>query len=107
MLDKAINLIYASDTGRKDEYDYPIFEDVKTEVFVEKLSVTRSEFYTAMQSGMKPSIVFKVWYDDFELTRHDVDGKPVYADKVEYDGNTYNILRTYSKDETVLELVCG
>ena len=107
MFDKVINLIYTGDSEETDADGYPIIGEIKTEVFAQKLSVTRTEFYSAMQSGMRPSIVFKVWNDDYELTKHTQNGKSVYADKVEYDGSKYDIIRTYSKDETYLELVCG
>ena len=99
------NLIYTTET--EDSDGYAIETDVKTEVFVNKKSVTRSEFYTAMQSGMRPSVVFELRIEDYELTKHIVNGKALFADKVEYDEAIYDILRTYSKNESMIELTCG
>jgi SPP1 family predicted phage head-tail adaptor len=107
MMDKQISLVYTGDTEQQDADGFPITGDINTEILAEHKSVTRTEFYSAMQSGMKPSIVFEIWNDDFELTRHIVNDKPAYADRVEYDGVTYNIIRTYSTDNTKLELICG
>lgn len=99
------NLIYT--TEMQDEEGYPIQAEVKTEVFVNKKSVARTEFYIAMQSGMKPSVIFELRTEDYELTKHVVNSKTLFADKVEYDGGQYDIIRTYAKGESMIELTCG
>lgn len=71
-------------------------------VYADKRSITRSEFYNAAQSGMKPEIVFTI--NRFEY--HD-------EHTVEFGGVLYTVIRTYESnpksgtavDET-LELVC-
>lgn len=105
MFKDVANLIYIIET--EDDDGYAIQSDVKTEVFVSKKSVTRSEFYTAMQSGMKPSVIFELRIEDYELTKHIENGKALFADKVEYEGAIYDIIRTYSKNESMIELTCG
>jgi uncharacterized membrane protein YcgQ (UPF0703/DUF1980 family) len=99
------NLLYVTST--KDVDGFLIETEEKTEVYVNKKSVTRSEFYTAMQAGMKPSIVFELRVEDFEMTLHMENNKPVYAQKIEYDGFVYEIIRTYSKNDSMIELTCG
>ena len=91
----------------EDADGYPSNTEVKQEVFVNKKSVKRSEYYAAMQSGMKPEIVFELRIEDFELTKQIIDDKAVYADTVEYDGAKYGIIRTYSPSDSMIELVCS
>lgn len=91
----------------KDEDGYDIEVAIETEVFLEKMSVKRSEYYAAMQAGMKPSVMFKLRLPDFELTRSVENGREVYATKVRYDGVVYEILRTYTADNSFVELTCG
>lgn len=98
-------LIYITTTQDDDGFD--IESDTVIEVFVNKKSVTRSEFYTAMQSGIKPSIVFELRTEDWELSRHNIEEKVLYAEKVEYDSGTYDIIRSYEKGESMIELTCG
>lgn len=80
----------------KDEDGFPIIVNTKREIFVNKKSITRSEFYASMQVGIKPTIVLEVRVEDFDT-----------ANKVEYEGNTYDIIRTYQKNDNLIELVCG
>lgn len=97
-------LIFTTKVPDDDGFDTE--SSTKIEVFVNKKSVTRAEFYTAMQSGIKPENVFEMRIEDWELSRH-IDGEKVlYADKVEYDGGTYNIIRSYEKGESIIELTC-
>jgi SPP1 family predicted phage head-tail adaptor len=98
-------LIYTTSTEDDDGFSSGEVE-TKIEVFVEKKSITRTEFYSAMQAGMKPQIVFSLRLEDWELSKHEVDGKVKYAEKVEYDGNAYDIIRTYEVGQTI-ELICG
>lgn len=98
-------LIYITET--EDDDGYPIMAEEKTEVYVNKKSVTRTEFYTAMQSGFRPTALFEVRESDFEVTRHVVNKKPVYADKLEHEGIIYDIIRTYVKENEIMELTCG
>ncbi len=98
------NLVYVIE--KNDSDGFPIKSEVKTEVFVDKKSIKRSEFYTAMQVGMKPSIAFEIRPEDWELSRHIEKNKVLYAQKIEFDGGTYDIIRTY-EDGSMVELVCG
>ena len=64
-----------------DEYGNEIMTRVESQVFVQERSVTRSEFYTAAQVGLHPSIVLRISH------RLDYEGqKLVY--KEDHDGQT-------------------
>jgi hypothetical protein len=84
---------------------------VDTEVFLNKKSVSGTEFYKAVQSGVTPSITFETRTSDFELTRHiEADtSKPLYATRVKYDGAVYDIIRTYDKPnvDDITVIVCS
>lgn len=99
------SLIYITHTDDSD--GYPIEVEEKTEVYLNKKSVARQEFYLAMQTGFKPTITFELRIDDYELTKHIVNNKPIYATKIEYDSCIYDIIRTYTKNESMIELTCG
>lgn len=73
----------------------PVFED--REVFVKPRSVSRSDFYQAAQSGLKPSIVLVI------STAEDYQGEKV----VLFESKEYTVLRVYQrpeKDEVELTL---
>ena len=79
-----------------NEYGDPIMIDGPAhKVFANKTSVRQSEFYQAMQTGLRPEIMFEVRSAEY---RDDP--------KLRYDGREYSIIRTYDKGET-MELICG
>jgi SPP1 family predicted phage head-tail adaptor len=98
-------LIYTTITQDADGFD--IETKTETEVCVNVKSVARTEFYSALQSGYKPTIGFEVHSFDFDLTKHMVGNKALYADKVEYEGAIYEIIRTYVKQNEIMELTCS
>ena len=69
------------------------------EVFANRKSVKQSEFYQAHMAGLKPELVLEIRYAD-------------YADekKLRFPagaiGKRYDIIRTYTKNEETIELVC-
>lgn len=80
---------------KEDEIGNQIRDEVRTTVFCDKKSVTRSEFYNASTTGMKPSIVFVVHLYEYN---DEV--------KIEYEGQVYNVIRTYIKNMDEVELTC-
>ena len=73
----------------------PVYTD--REVFVKPRSVSRSDFYQAAQSGLKPSIVLLI------STAEDYQGEKV----VLFESKEYTVLRVYQrpeKDEVELTL---
>lgn len=76
-------------------------------VYCQEKSVTRMEAYESMRAGVSVQAVFEVRQEDWEETRHLVDGKPEYARRVEHDGHEYDIKRTYKTGKAKIEVICG
>jgi hypothetical protein len=101
MFNEIINLIYYTVDGTSPQEN-------SVEVYANKESITRQEFYMSFQSGLKPSIMFKVRLEDFEMTRNinQSTKKEQYATKVLYNGAKYDIIRTFEKGEYV-DVICS
>jgi len=69
--------------------------EISRQVFANRKSIRQSEFYQAHMAGIQPEIMFEVRFTD-------------YADesKLRYNDRRYNIIRTYTKNEEIIELVC-
>jgi SPP1 family predicted phage head-tail adaptor len=67
-----------------------------TEVFANKKSVTRSEFFSATSAGTKIDAVFEVRTEDFDNQT-----------AVTYGTVNYEIIRAYQKDGKTVELSCA
>jgi SPP1 family predicted phage head-tail adaptor len=65
-------------------------------VFANKKSVRQSEFYQALATGLKPEIMFEV--RSLEYTGQE---------NLIYNLKEYVIIRTYSKNDEITELVCS
>ncbi|HEM2575423.1 TPA: phage head closure protein [Streptococcus suis] len=92
MWNHEITLVAKKITG-KDKLKQNITEEVKTVLLCRKKSITRSEFYQANQTGIRPSLVVDIHsfeYDNQELA--------------EFEGKRYHILKTYPVDLETLEL---
>lgn len=88
-----INLI--QETYTFDEIGNQIATEIKINVFCDKKSVGRSEFYNAATNGLKPEIIFVIHNYEYEGQK-----------KVEFEGNKYNVIRTYSTNTEEIELTC-
>ena len=64
-------------------------------VYANKKSIRQSEFYQAAATGLKPEAMFEVRSID-------------YADqeRLKFDGKYYDIIRSYSKNGEITELIC-
>jgi hypothetical protein len=69
---------------------------IERQVFANKTSVKRVEFYQAQAVGLKPEIVFEVRLIDYEGEK-----------KLSYEGEQYNVIREYTKDGEIVELICN
>lgn len=67
----------------------------ETDVWADQKSVGRSEFYQSAQAGMKADIIFAVHTSDY-----------AGQTEIKYEGNTYDVTRTYQKGLDVVELTC-
>lgn len=92
----------------KDSAGFLVGEVVKyTPIFAEIKSVGRIEFYEALRSGMKVSVIFSISSDDFNMaTVVGDDGKKIKPTKILYNDTTYNIQRSYKLGLDKLELTC-
>lgn len=80
----------------KDEYgNEKVTTSEPKEVFALIASVGRSEFYAAAHAGLKPEITFQIRVADYE-----------HEELVEYDGMSYQVIRTYQTGPDWIELVC-
>jgi len=91
---EVINLI--SITITENDMGDIIDVETKRQVFADKKSVRQNEFYQAAATGLRPEIMFVVRTIDYEQ-----------EPKLEFNSKTYNIIRTYDKDDEFTELVCS
>jgi SPP1 family predicted phage head-tail adaptor len=81
----------SSDNGMGDT----VYTPYKREVFANKKSVRQSEFYQAQANGLKPELMFEIRYIEYQDEQ-----------SIEYNGKPYTIIRQFSKNEEVVELIC-
>lgn len=67
---------------------------VPSEVFCKKKSVTRTEYFTAGQSGLRPSAMFKVHLLDYDQELY-----------IRHEEKIYSIYRTFENGDFI-ELYC-
>jgi len=93
--DHEITLI--KETGNYIENDIGdlIPETIEKTILCAKKSITRNEFYSAAQAGIKPEIVFVIH-------GYEYDGEK----KLKFEDEEYRVIRTYSTDFEEIELTC-
>lgn len=84
-----------STTETVDDIGDTILTATEKEVFVNKKSIRQSEYYQALSTGLKPEIMFEVRTIDYED-----------EEDIKYNNKNYNIIRTYTKNGEVTELIC-
>ena len=77
-----------------DKFNKPQKSYTEEMVFCNKKSVKGVEFYQAQAQGIKPELVIEVKKEPTEEQTH-----------FKFNNKTYRIVRTYSKNEEVIELV--
>ncbi|WP_286316173.1 phage head closure protein [Romboutsia ilealis] len=82
--------------SKVDENGFEINEEIKTEVFANKKSISASEFYESQKLGYKLSVMFEIRVSDFD--EHEF---------ILYENKKYKIERTYQKNTEILEIVCS
>ena len=90
-MDNVIRLL--SSVEAKDEYGVTRSSYESKEVFCRVDSVTRSEFFDGGRSGLNPAYRMTVF-------RGDYNGES----RVEFEGKTYAVYRTYMTDSDYIEL---
>lgn len=79
-----------SEKYEQNEIGYPVPQIDKKEIFVSEKSITRSEWRAAGKFGLNPSVVLVTPLINYTGEK-----------KIEYNGKTYGIYRTYSNGEEI------
>ena len=69
-----------------------------------KKSVNRTEFYAAYGVGLRLSHIWEIIPEEFTLADVTVNGKTYHATHIRYNGELYEIVRTYQVNEYALEI---
>lgn len=89
-----------------NDMGYDVVTDIEYEVFVNKKSCTRLEFYQSHSFGVNAKFVLELRTEDFEQTREVINNKEVYATELIYRDCKYKIARAYDKQTGFTELTC-
>ncbi|MEK3855940.1 phage head closure protein [Cytobacillus sp. FSL H8-0458] len=81
-------------TSSENELGDPIEISVPRDVFANKKSISQTEFYQAQTTGLRPEIKFEIWSMDYQ-------DEPKFS----FNNKTYTIIRTFEKDNELIELV--
>ncbi|MBG9983340.1 phage head closure protein [Aerococcaceae bacterium DSM 111022] len=80
---------------KQDKYKNVIYDEERITILCREESITRAEFYNAGREGHKPSVTLVI--HPYEYFRQQ---------ELEYKGQRYRVIRTFSDDIEELELVC-
>ncbi len=92
-MDKFCAAVLKAETITRGSFGQAVTEESEKKVFGETASISQSEFSTAGQKGLKPSLKFVIW--DFEYSGECA---------VTIDGDPYTVYRTYRRDDGKIEL---
>lgn len=104
MAEKAKLVVVSHD---KNENGFSVEVTKKYPVFVREKSVTRSEYYEALRTGITTKLILEMRAEDWELSAHTVSGKKEYATRIEYDGYTYDVVRHYATGKAMVQVTCS
>lgn len=84
----------------------------ETEVFCGKKSVAFKEFYAATQVGINPSYIFEMDIREYEAaiirtTNADETVTVTRPTELIYEGEKFNIIRTYETNSQLIEVTVG
>jgi len=92
-MDRSDLITLYADTITYDDYGVPVKTRSSRDVFCKVDSVTRSEFFDAGRSGLKPEYRITMFFGDYE-------GETL----VGYNGRMYSVYRTYQAKTDIIEL---
>lgn len=75
---------------------FSVRSETTTEVWADRKSVTRSEYYKATQAGMRADVVFEIHAMEYA-------GQSV----VRLGADTYDVIRSYQTEPDKIELTCA
>ena len=78
----------------------------ETPVWCTKKSVSYKEFYAAVEVGINPTYIFEVDIDEYLAAVHtdETSGKKTRPTELIFDGEKFNIIRTYEKVGGLMEI---
>lgn len=88
--------LIGEDIPYTDEAGDTSYKQDERKVFSHKLSIGQSEFYQAHTTGLKPEL--KV-----EMRSCEYRGE----EKLRLENRIYNIVRTYDKQDGIIQLICS
>lgn len=88
-------LILISESFKGDAIGQQKPAEIRREVFCRVCGISRREFFDAGHNGLKPEMMFCVFFGDYNGEK-----------TVEYNGNRYTVYRTYRADPETVELYC-
>lgn len=89
-----INLVAV--THSQNDMGDPIETPTPRQVFANKKSIRQAEFYQAQATGLRPEIMFEIRAIEYE-------GESI----LEHEGKSYSVIRTYTKNDEIMELICS
>lgn len=78
-----------------DDIGDTILVPEEREVFVNKKSIRQNEYYQALSTGLKPELMLEIKSIEYED-----------EEDLKFNNKNYKIIRTYSKNGEVTELIC-
>lgn len=78
----------------------------ETPVWCTKKSVSYKEFYAAVEIGINPTYIFEVDIDEYiaAVKTDATSGKKIRPTELIFDGEKFNIIRTYEKVGGLMEI---
>lgn len=76
-------------------------KEAEGEFFAEQISISRYEFYTSHAANTSPKYIFELDKLDYEMMVKTIDGKEYAPRKLTHNTVQYDILRIYSKNNTI------
>ena len=78
----------------------------ETPVWCTKKSVSYKEFYAAVEVGINPTYIFEVDIDEYlaAVITDETSGKKTRPTELIFDGEKFNIIRTYEKVGGLMEI---
>lgn len=71
-------------------------QEFKRTVFANRKSIRSTEFYQAHAVGLRPEITFEIRFFEYQNEK-----------RLEFQGVEYEVLRTFSKNQEMLDLICA
>lgn len=78
----------------------------ETPIWCTKKSVSYKEFYAAVEVGINPTYIFEIDIDEYlaAVITDETSGKKTRPTELIYDGEKFNIIRTYEKVGGLMEI---